>query len=111
MQAELPPVDEGGHLLDVLFQIGPVVATGFGAAPISELELAAWQFNQHTRLEPWECAIIRQLSREYAAMLSEATNPNCPAPYTVDADAAARASAVRDKFKAMAALRNVKGAR
>ena len=48
---------------------------------IDEIDLLAYQFNRDIALSPWEAGIIRELSREYAAMLAEASASNCPAPY------------------------------
>jgi hypothetical protein len=53
-----------------------------GQVSISDLDLLAWQVNQGVDLSPWEVRTVKTLSREYAAMLSEATDANCPAPWT-----------------------------
>lgn len=77
-----PKVVNGGYLLEILFEAGPVKIAGMASqVAIDEMDLTAWQMNQQIALSPWECKTIRMLSREYAAMLSEAVNPNCPSPY------------------------------
>lgn len=81
-QHNLPEIDAGGHLLEILFEIGPTKPAGMGGQiGIDEADLYAWQCNQGIGLTAWETKAIRQLSREYAAMLVDATSPNCPAPY------------------------------
>lgn len=52
-----------------------------GAVSIDEQDLYAWQVNQGIALNPWENRVIRRLSREYAYMLGQASEPNCPPPY------------------------------
>ena len=79
---EMPPLNEGGYLVRLLFEIGPVHPIGMGGAvAISDQDLIAWQTNQRVRLSPWECAAIRELSRDYAGMLGEAQSANCPPPW------------------------------
>lgn len=77
----LPEVGAGDYLIEILFDIGPVCSNGMGAVPISEQEIAAWQFNRQTRLKAWECQYLRELSREYASMLHSGTDMHCPPPY------------------------------
>lgn len=95
--SELPDVGAGDYLLSILFDVGPVVSNGFGANPISEIELAAWQFNRGVRLTWYECYLLRRMSRDYAAMLSEARNASCPAPYAAEADTAPEAVERRER--------------
>lgn len=79
---ELPPIEGGGYLIDILFEIGPIKPAGMGAQiGIEETDLLAWQQNQQVALYPWEAKLIRLLSREYAAMAMEARDPLCSAPY------------------------------
>jgi hypothetical protein len=77
----MPDVECGQYLLDILYEIGPVSSNGFGAAPVSELELLCWQLNRGVRLSPWECETVMRLSREYASMTHQARDPYCPPPF------------------------------
>lgn len=78
----MPPLGAGAYLIEILFEVGPSRPTGMGGhRPIDELDLAAWMSNQNVKLNPWEARSIRQLSREYAAMLAEAVEPNVPPPW------------------------------
>jgi ribosome recycling factor len=82
----MPPLGGGAYLIEILFEVGPSKPTGMGgSAPIDDVDLAAWMANQNVRLKPWEAQTIRKISREYAAMLSEAVEPNTPPPW-VDPD-------------------------
>lgn len=79
---DMPPVEAGGYLLEILFEVGPTKPAGMaGQVGIDEIDLLAWQTNQDIRLTGWEARTIRLMSREYAAMLVEASDPNCPAPW------------------------------
>jgi hypothetical protein len=78
----MPPVLGGAYLIEILFEVGPAKPTGMGSnAAIDEVDLAAWMSNQGVTLTPWEAKTVRKLSREYAAMLSEAVEPNTPPPW------------------------------
>lgn len=78
----MPPIGAAGYLIEILFEIGPTKPAGMGGQiGIDEADLIAWQQNQRVRLSPWECKTIRSLSRDYAAMLFEASKPDCPQPY------------------------------
>ena len=78
----MPPLLGGAYLVEILFEVGPAKPIGMGGnTAIDEVDLAAWMSNQGVTLMPWEAKTVRQLSREYAAMLSEAVEPNTPAPW------------------------------
>lgn len=80
--AAYPKVRAGHHLLEVLFEAGPTQMVGMGGlAPVSELELLAWQVNRDEPLTPWEVATVKRLSAAYAAQAMESRAPSCPAPY------------------------------
>lgn len=83
MGGDLPPISVAVYLVELLFEIGPVQPMPMASpVAIGELEIAAWQSNQHLRLAAWESAAIRKLSREYAYALSQASEASCP-PYYV----------------------------
>lgn len=103
----MPPIEFGGHLVEILFDIGPATSTGFGPAPISEAELAAWQFNRGIRLRPWECETIRRLSREYVRMMHLAEKQGMPPPYTPETVMSGEArKAVGEGLKSLAQKHN-----
>ncbi len=78
----LPTVHAGSYLLGMLFDVGPVKPMPMSApVAIDEIDLWAYQANRSISLLPWEAEVIRDLSREYASMLAEASAPNCPPPY------------------------------
>lgn len=78
----MPPLGAGAYLIEILFEIGPAKPGGFGGSiGIDEVDLSSWMANQNVKLTPWEAKAIRQLSREYAAMLTEAVEPNTPPPW------------------------------
>lgn len=78
----LPQISAGAHLLNILFDLGPVKPMAMSSpVAIDEMDLWAWQFNRHVRLRPFETETIRELSRVYAAQLIEAQDKSCPPPY------------------------------
>lgn len=79
---QLPPLAFGLHLIEILFEIGPVKPAGMGGTlAIDEQDVYAWQCNQDIALSAWEARTLRRLSREYSYMLTQASEPSCPAPY------------------------------
>ena len=78
------------HLLDYLFEVGPVLSGGMGPAPLSNLELAAWCDLTGIPLTPWEARTLRALSRDYLAEMHDAEDPSRPPPWhSVEAEAVA----------------------
>ena len=78
----MPHVEAGAHLLEVLFEVGPAKSSGMGGqVGIDEIDLLAWQQNQGIDLSPWEAKTIRVLSKDYAYMLGQASEANCPPPW------------------------------
>lgn len=70
------------YLLNWLFEIGPVLSGGMGAAPISNEELLAWQQNIRIRLSSWEARTILRLSRDYLNESQKAEKRDCPQPWS-----------------------------
>ena len=83
---EAPPIPESPlpYLTDLLFEIGPTMPGGFGPAPLSETEIAAWQTNRRVTLTAWETRSLRELSRVYIAEMYRAETPDAAPPYVED---------------------------
>lgn len=78
----MPPISAGGHLLSILFDVGPVKPMAMSSpVAIDETDLMAWQFNRQMRLRAFETETIRELSRVYAGQLVESQSTSCPPPY------------------------------
>lgn len=79
----MPPVsDYDRTLIDIMFDIGPVVPLGMGGQiAISESDIGWYRLNRRCLLTTAECAAIRLLSRVYAQALNSATDPKMPAPW------------------------------
>lgn len=80
-EIEMPPFDEGEYLIAYLYELGPTVAAGMGAGPVTFAEMAAWQAARGFELEPWEARLLRRLSVDYLAESHQATRRDCPPPY------------------------------
>lgn len=81
VQPDMPQV-EATHLLDYLFEVGPTMAAGMGAAPVTFGELDAWCNRVGIDLSPWESRALRQLSRNYVDESYKAEKRDCPPPWT-----------------------------
>jgi len=69
------------YLTAYLFDAGPTMAGGMGAAPLSYSELLAWQQMAQVSLTAWEAQTLRRLSAEYLAQVHDAASPDCPPPW------------------------------
>lgn len=81
VEVEMPPLDCGHHLLGYLYEFGPAMAGGMGAAPVTFAEMAAWQLATGVDLEPWEARLLRRLSSDYVAESHQASKPDRPPPW------------------------------
>ena len=77
----MPPVEGAGHLAEYLFELGPTMAAGMGAGPVTHQEIRAWQLNAGIELTPWESRTIRRLSSDYLDELRKAEKRDRPAPW------------------------------
>lgn len=103
----MPPCD-APHLIAYLFEIGPVAPGAMSGAPLSFLEIQAWQDCTGIALESWEARVLRRLSAEYLSESHAATKRDCKPPW-IDADevmaAPSRASeSLRNSIRGLAQL-------
>lgn len=75
------PDADGLHLVGYLWEIGPVVATGMGGAPISHVDIQAWQANTGIDLSAWEARLLRELSLAYLGESADASKESAPPPW------------------------------
>lgn len=80
MEPPLPPCP-APFIVEHLVEIGPVVSSGMGSAPIGWPDIMAWQGCTGVALSPWAARQIRSLSIAYLTMCREAEKPDCPAPW------------------------------
>lgn len=100
---DMPPLSGAAHVVGYLYELGPIVAAGMGAAPVSHLEIAAWVRLTGIELHPWEVRFLRRLSGEYLAELHAAEKADRPAPWgAVRAQYVARS--MREQIAALAKL-------
>jgi hypothetical protein len=81
---ELPPVECYGHIINYLFEIGPTVAAGMGAGPLTQEAIDAWCRRIGVDLSPRESRWIVQLSREYLSEGYAASKHFAPPPWWPD---------------------------
>ncbi len=99
----MPPLEGGGHLLDALFEIGPVMGGGMGPAPLSHAEIESWIRLTGTPLQPWEARCIRRLSVDYVNQSQASTARDCKPPW----QAPDQKPVVSDTQAALRALANL----
>ena len=101
----MPPVKFGHHLLDYLWEVGPVTGSASGPAPVTHQEILAWQQGGGIRLQPWEFRMLHALSVDYANELHRAEAPDCKPPWKtkdLKPPAAAVAERMRQSIRSMA---------
>ena len=76
-----PPITSCDYMIGYLFEAGPVMSDTMGSAPLSNMEIRAWQDNTGASLTPWEARLLRSLSREYLCSSQAAETPSCPPPW------------------------------
>jgi hypothetical protein len=104
----MPPIDSASYLISYLFEIGPTVAAGMGAGPITHEELRAWMDLIGIELQPWEVRFLRRLSRDYLSESHQAEKPDRPAPWQPEdrsqEEREAVARKIRNTMKSLRAL-------
>ena len=102
----MPPVSGFWNLINILFQVGPVLQGGMGPVKLTNEELLAWQTNNRKRLAPWECRFLVGLSYEYMDESSKAKKRDAVAPWTPEevspTELAEVSDSLRDTIRAMA---------
>jgi len=80
---DLPPLESPlDDYASMLFDVGPVASSGFGAIGISWTEISAWVELTGAVLAPWEARLLRRLSIQYAGWTREMSERDVPAPYS-----------------------------
>lgn len=72
----MPEFEYAGHLVEYLFEFGPVKADG----PLEAENILAIQKVLGVKFKPWESRLLIRLSRGYKAEMHAATKRNAPPP-------------------------------
>ena len=75
------PECEAEYLIGYLFEVGPTLPNGMGDAPLTHLEISAWQQNTGVELSSWEARTLHRASLEYLSESQRATKPDAEAPW------------------------------
>lgn len=78
---EMPPLEQGGYLVGYLTEIGPTIAAGMGAGPITFEEIDRWCVRIGIDLQPWETRFLKRLSNEYLSEQHRAEKLGCVPPW------------------------------
>lgn len=81
----LPDINtEAYYVVQMLDEIGAVTHSGTGLEPLTWQEINNWLAVSDTQLSYWELCTLKDLSYEYAAELSVATESDRKAPYVIE---------------------------
>lgn len=111
MEAQLPELQAGEHLVGYLFEAGPTSPAGMGSAALAWAELQAWQSQVGIELESWEVRTLRRLSGDFAAEARRAEAPDAASPLAIETTERNRSSVARRvslEFGAMAAAQRTR---
>ena len=75
------PECDAMHLVSYLYEIGPTLPNGVGDAPLTHLEIEAWQRNTGIELSSWESRVLHASSLAYLSESQRATKPEAEAPW------------------------------
>lgn len=81
---EMPDVENeyaASYLIGLLHEAGLMLHSGMGPVPLSWTEISNWLATTEYSLTLWDRLMVKRLSEEYVAELSQATDINRPAPY------------------------------
>jgi len=93
------PVSYGAHLVQLLWQCGPIMPSG---EPVTWGELDSWATRTGRTLTRWEAESLRSMSEHYATMRRRASDPQCPAPWlTIKVDSAALSQHILTTFRSI----------
>ncbi len=82
---DLPDLEPSFHfIVAMLFEAGPISASGDGYTVLSWQELDAWKKCCGVSLAPWLARLIRKLSADYVRESREATAYDAPQPWVGD---------------------------
>ncbi len=80
-QPLMPPVEAGKHIVDFLFEFGPLVRSGDGSGPMTHTEIRNFQENTGVEFDSWGARLLFKLSREYYSESNRAKSVDCPEPW------------------------------
>lgn len=106
---EMPTIDYGEWLIDVLLEIGPAELKGdYAMSPIAQSEITAYAINYGVEFTPWDVAVLRRMSREYIHSHYAAKDAHCAAPFSPAIESTPDSRAKVDGFFRGLASRKVK---
>lgn len=100
----MPPLYGSAYLLAYFFEIGPTLAAGMGAGPITFSEIANWILVTGIELEPWEARFIQMLSKEYLDESFKAVKRDRIAPWVVVKEAPPPVTATQAWIRSLAKI-------
>lgn len=83
MPTPMPDIEWGGHLVDILFEFGPVKAEG----PLEVADILGIQKVLGVKFAPWESRLLIRMSREYKGEMHAATKRDAKPPFEEAAQA------------------------
>lgn len=89
-EPDMPECD-AMHIIEYLFELGPIMSGAMSGAALTHSEIAAWQSNTGVRLQSWEARFLRQLSMDYLIESQLAAKLARPAPWNEKANRGIRA--------------------
>lgn len=82
----LPPLEHAGLLARWLDALGPCSHGAMGPLPVGWVDISHWARITCTPLQPWQAQALRTASAAYVSQLHDASQPDCPAPWTDEPD-------------------------
>ena len=81
MHPEFDGPEQALYLLELYWSISEGrFVSGFGASPLTHLDIASWCWLKGTRLSHFEMDVIRALDKSYITIVSEKADQNVSGP-------------------------------
>lgn len=97
-ELNLPDIDGAEYLVELLHEAGPVGSNGYGVEGLKWSEINSWLTLTGLFLCPWEIALIKELSEEFASEFNNSNGKAAPAPYTAITKNLPTTEELNDKF-------------
>ena len=78
----MPPLHHAAGLARWFQSLGPCGQGATGPVPVGWADIGAWVRLTGTPLQPWQAHALRSASAAYVGQLHDASEPDCPPPWT-----------------------------
>jgi hypothetical protein len=79
----LPPIEGAEYLIEFFHELGLVMQTAEGIAPLNWQEMESWYNLTNKSLSNWELKLLKMMSHSYACEFNRAKSKDAKMPYAL----------------------------